>query len=61
MAEGNALEAYRAEQFLRLTADDGRIKEGKPLVSTVLDHIAFERNGDLTIYFLDGSQVCVEP
>lgn len=61
MAEGNALEAYRAEQFLRLTEDDGRIKEGKPLVSTVLDHIAFERNGDLTIYFLDGSQVCVEP
>ena len=56
MAEGNALEAYRAEQFLRLTEDDGRIKEGKPLV-----HIAFERNGDLTIYFLDGSQVCVEP
>lgn len=61
MAEGNALEAYRAEQFLRLTEDDGRIKEGKPLVNTVLDHIAFERNGDLTIYFLDGSQVCVEP
>lgn len=61
MAEGNALEAYRAEQFLRLTANGGRIKEGKPLVSAVLDHIVFEKNGDLSICFLDGSHVCVEP
>ena len=58
---GNELEAFRAEQFMKLTEGDGRIKTGKELVSIVLSHCVYEENGYLTFYFLDGSHVKIKP
>lgn len=60
MREGNPLDEYRGEQFLRLTASGGKIKQGKELISAVLDHCIYEANGDLTIRFLDGSEIQME-
>ena len=58
--EGNPLEAYRGEQFLRLTLSESRTKTGKILISAVLNHCIYETNGNLTFCFFDGSMIQIE-
>lgn len=55
---GNALERFRAQQFISLTASREPLSEiDLSLVGKVLDHITVEPLGILNFYFLDGTEL----
>lgn len=55
---GNALERYRAAQFMELTEDAELLKEiDLALVGKTLEHIEVEPLGILNFYFLDGTEL----
>lgn len=60
IAEGDYLKQFRANQFMKLTAQPASKEIDLSVVRKVLDYVVVQPQGVLDFYFLDGSKITVE-